>query len=83
VADALVNGKAIEIAGGHVDRHPAGRWPCPVHGGPQRRGRGCGCGPGRRGEGGRRFRGGRSGSDSGSGTSPPPGSEREPFQEGD
>jgi predicted DNA-binding protein (UPF0251 family) len=44
VADALVNGKAVEIGGGTVERRPSGRWPCPVHGGRQRRGRGCHCG---------------------------------------
>jgi len=43
VADALVGGKAIEIGGGPVDPRPGGRWPCPVHGGPTRRGRGCRC----------------------------------------
>jgi predicted DNA-binding protein (UPF0251 family) len=43
VADALVNGKALEIGGGTVSRRARGRWPCPVHGGRRRRGRGCGC----------------------------------------
>ncbi len=47
VADALINGKALEIGGGEVERRPAEPWPCPVHGGPRRRGRGCRCrGPG-------------------------------------
>lgn len=43
VADALVNGKAVEISGGSVDRRTRSRWPCPVHGGGRRRGRGCHC----------------------------------------
>ena len=43
VADALVNGKAVEISGGTVGRRAKGRWPCPVHGGERRRGRGCRC----------------------------------------
>ena len=43
VADALVHGKAVEIGGGVVDRRAQGEWPCPVHGGRQRRGRGCRC----------------------------------------
>ena len=43
VADALVNGKALQIEGGVVERLSAGDWPCPVHGGRQRRGRGCHC----------------------------------------
>jgi predicted DNA-binding protein (UPF0251 family) len=47
VADALVNGKALEIDGGVVDRRPSGRWPCPVHGGRRRRGRSCRCSGGR------------------------------------
>jgi predicted DNA-binding protein (UPF0251 family) len=47
VADALVNGKALEIAGGAVDRRPSSRWPCPVHGGRRRRGRSCRCSGGR------------------------------------
>lgn len=44
VADALVNGKALEIDGGAVERRDRGRWPCPVHGGRRRKGRGCRCG---------------------------------------
>jgi predicted DNA-binding protein (UPF0251 family) len=51
VADSLVHGKALEIGGGNVGRRSAGSWPCPVHGGRRRRGRGCRCG---RGRGGRR-----------------------------
>lgn len=43
VADALVHGKAVEISGGTVARRARGHWPCPVHGGQRRRGRGCGC----------------------------------------
>jgi predicted DNA-binding protein (UPF0251 family) len=44
VADALVNGKAVEIGGGTVEQaKQPGSWPCPVHGGQQRRGRGCLC----------------------------------------
>jgi predicted DNA-binding protein (UPF0251 family) len=49
IADALVNGKSVEISGGVVDRRPKSRRPCPVHGGRRRRGRGCRC---RRGAGG-------------------------------
>jgi predicted DNA-binding protein (UPF0251 family) len=48
VADALVNGKAIEIRGGSVSRVTTEDWPCPIHGGGRRRGRGCRCGGGRR-----------------------------------
>jgi len=44
VADALVNGKAVEIGGGVVERQHRERWPCPVHGSQRRRGRGCQCG---------------------------------------
>ena len=53
VADALVNGKALEIDGGVVERRSRTDWPCPVHGARRRRGRGCRCddedapGPGR------------------------------------
>lgn len=43
VADALVNGKALSISGGVVDPRLAGVWPCPVHGGSSRKGRGCRC----------------------------------------
>ena len=43
VADALVKGKALKIEGGVVERVSAGEWPCPVHGGQRRRGRGCHC----------------------------------------
>jgi predicted DNA-binding protein (UPF0251 family) len=43
VADALVNGKAVDIGGGVVERHPRKRWPCPVHDSGRRRGRGCRC----------------------------------------
>lgn len=49
VADALVNGKAIRIGGGAVVLHSPGTWPCPLHGGRRRRGRGCRC-PHARGE---------------------------------
>ena len=45
VAEALVQGKAVEISGGSVDRREQSRWPCPVHGGRRRRGRGCRCRP--------------------------------------
>jgi predicted DNA-binding protein (UPF0251 family) len=51
VADALVQGKAVEISGGAVSRRARGKRPCPVHGGQRRRGRGCGC---RQGKGGSR-----------------------------
>lgn len=51
VAEALVHGKAVEISGGAVSRRARGNWPCPVHGGQRRRGRGCGC---RHGKGGSR-----------------------------
>jgi predicted DNA-binding protein (UPF0251 family) len=50
VADALVNGKALAIGGGAVVRGPEGRWPCPVHGGRRRRGRGCRCAGGQKGD---------------------------------
>ena len=43
LAEALVHGKAVEISGGNVDRRADGDWPCPVHGGRRRRGRGCRC----------------------------------------
>jgi hypothetical protein len=43
VADALVNGKAVEISGGTVDRRASGDWPCPVHDERGRRGRDCSC----------------------------------------
>jgi predicted DNA-binding protein (UPF0251 family) len=43
VAEALVHGNALKISGGTVDRRAKGRWPCPVHGGRGRRGRGCRC----------------------------------------
>ena len=52
VSDALVNGKALEIEGGVVERHKGAQWPCPVHGGRRRRGRGCRCREGNRGAGG-------------------------------
>jgi predicted DNA-binding protein (UPF0251 family) len=42
VAEALVEGKALEFTGGEVMRGPGRPWPCPVHGG-RRRGRGCRC----------------------------------------
>jgi len=54
VATALIQGKALEFAGGEVDRRPEGRRPCPVHGGGRRRGRGCRCSGNGRGRGGRR-----------------------------
>jgi len=44
VSDALVNGKALQVEGGIVERQQDGRWPCPVHGRRRRRGRGCRCG---------------------------------------
>ncbi len=44
VADALVNGKAVQISGGPVEHRSESGWPCPIHGGAQRRGRGCHCG---------------------------------------
>jgi predicted DNA-binding protein (UPF0251 family) len=43
VAGALVDGAALALEGGPVDRRPGGRWPCPVHGRGPRRGRGCRC----------------------------------------
>jgi predicted DNA-binding protein (UPF0251 family) len=43
VADALVNGKAVEIGGGVVERQHRERWPCPVHDSQRRRGRDCRC----------------------------------------
>lgn len=47
LAEALVEGKAIEIGGGAVRRRRKDAWPCPVHGGRGRRGRGCRCKQGR------------------------------------
>lgn len=49
VTEALVEGKALEFAGGEVEHQPARPWPCPVHG-ERRRGRGCRC-PRRQGRG--------------------------------
>ena len=46
VAGALIEGKALQFAGGEVKHRPARSWPCPVHGG-RRRGRGCRCRSGR------------------------------------
>ncbi|MHC4470076.1 MAG: DUF134 domain-containing protein [Planctomycetota bacterium] len=46
VAEALVEGKALEFAGGEVEHRSRRAWPCPVHGG-RRRGRGCRCRSGR------------------------------------
>jgi len=43
VATALVEGQALVVEGGPVDRRPGGRWPCPVHAKGGRRGRGCRC----------------------------------------
>ena len=43
VAEALVHGKALAFEGGEVRNRPARAWPCPVHGGRRRRGRGCRC----------------------------------------
>jgi predicted DNA-binding protein (UPF0251 family) len=51
VAEALVQGKLVEIGGGAVTRRPGSQAPCPVHGGRRRRGRGCRCGTGRPGRG--------------------------------
>lgn len=47
VADALVHGKSVEIKGGVVQRQHRDRWPCPIHGGRHRLGRGCRCDPGK------------------------------------
>ena len=43
IAEALVEGKAIDVSGGAVERSRERRWPCPVHGRERRRGRGCHC----------------------------------------
>jgi predicted DNA-binding protein (UPF0251 family) len=43
LADAVVNGKAVEIAGGTVRHERKGDWPCPIHGRRRRRGRECLC----------------------------------------
>jgi predicted DNA-binding protein (UPF0251 family) len=43
VAEALLTGKALAFAGGEVRRGEKKEWPCPVHGGRRRRGRGCRC----------------------------------------
>lgn len=50
LADALVNGKAVEFEGGTVVRRAATRQPCPVHGHNRRRGRSCRCGTKRKDE---------------------------------
>jgi len=44
VAEALVQGKAVQIGGGEIETSPVDRWPCPVHDGGRRRGRECRCG---------------------------------------
>jgi predicted DNA-binding protein (UPF0251 family) len=43
VAEALLEGRALLIGGGEVCERKAKEWPCPVHGGHRRRGRGCRC----------------------------------------
>ncbi|MBC8366010.1 DUF134 domain-containing protein [bacterium] len=44
VTEALVQGKRLNIEGGHIQRKRGkGKWPCPVHGADGRRGRGCHC----------------------------------------
>jgi len=43
LADAIVHGKAVEIAGGAVRHGRGGSWPCPIHGRRRRRGRECLC----------------------------------------
>ncbi len=43
VSDALVNGKVLAVGGGVVDQRQSESWPCPVHDGQRRRGRGCRC----------------------------------------
>jgi len=43
IAEALVHGKPVEIAGGVVKRSLERRWPCPVHRSGPRRGRDCHC----------------------------------------
>ena len=43
LANALVNGKELQIDGGKVEPHSDDHWPCPVHEGDRRRGRGCRC----------------------------------------
>lgn len=43
VAEALVEGRALLVGGGVVAERSAREWPCPVHGGRRRRGRGCRC----------------------------------------
>ncbi len=44
VALALVEERMLVVEGGDVRRSRRKRWPCPVHGQGQRRGRGCRCG---------------------------------------
>ena len=44
LADALVNGKAIEFEEGAVVRRAPARRACPIHGRKRRRGRMCRCG---------------------------------------
>ncbi len=43
VARALLEGKALTVQGGTVERGAQKAWPCPVHGQRRRRGRGCRC----------------------------------------
>ncbi len=43
VTKALLEGRALVIDGGEVAQRSAKNWPCPVHSGRRRRGRGCLC----------------------------------------
>jgi predicted DNA-binding protein (UPF0251 family) len=43
VAEGILTEKAIAFTGGDFRPRPARSWPCPVHGGQRRRGRGCRC----------------------------------------
>jgi predicted DNA-binding protein (UPF0251 family) len=47
VARALIEEKLLVVGDGPVLPGPADPWPCPIHGGAQRRGRGCRCRHGR------------------------------------
>lgn len=50
VARAILGGRVLMVGDGPVVAGPEEPVPCPVHGGAERRGRGCRCRRGRRGE---------------------------------
>lgn len=43
VAEAILHTRALVVEGGAVTERGAEKWPCPVHHGRRRRGRGCRC----------------------------------------